>query len=101
LLPKDWSADFFSSAAVKYDEFYHIDSNYINNVIQPNFDEIRSILQDARSGDSNMKQEAFDKAFPKIVKLLNDMSIPFDDDVLTEYLMMHISVPKKKKKSTN
>ena len=101
LLPKDWSADFFSSAAVKYDEFYHIDSNYINNVIQPNFDEIRAIIQEARSGDSNIKQEAFDKAFPKIIKLLNDMSIPFDDDVLTEYLMMHISAPKKKKKSTS
>ena len=101
LLPKDWSADFFSSAAVKYDEFYHIDSNYINNVIQPNFDEIRGIIQDARSGDSKKKQEAFDKAFPKIIKLLNDMSIPFDDDVLTEYLMMHISTPKKKKKNTS
>lgn len=101
LLPKDWSTDFFSSAAVKYDEFYHIDSNYINNVIQPNFNEIRSIIQDARSGDSNKKQEAFDKAFPKIIKLLNDMSIPFDDDVLTEYLMMHVSTPKKKKKSTS
>ena len=101
LLPKDWSADFFSSAAVKYDEFYHIDSNYINSVIQPNFDEIRSIIQDARSGDSNIKQEAFDKAFPKIIKLLNDMSIPFDDDVLTEYLMMHVSTPKKRKKSTS
>ena len=100
LLPKDWSADFFSSAAVKYDEFYHIDSNYIDKVIRPNFDEIRTIIQDARSGDSKVKQEAFDKAFPKIIKLLNDMSIPFDDDVLTEYLMMHVSTPKKNKKNT-
>lgn len=101
LLPKDWSADFFSSAAVKYDEFYHIDSSYIDNVIRPNFDEIRAIIKDARSGNSNTKQEAFEKAFPKIIKLLNDMSIPFDDDVLTEYLMMHVSTPKKKKKSTS
>lgn len=100
LLPKDWSADFFSSAAVKYDEFYHIDANYVNTVIRPNFDEIRNIIADARHGDSKVKQEAFEKAFPKIVKLLNDMSIPFDDDVLTEYIMMHIPAPKGKKKNT-
>lgn len=100
LLPGDWSTDFFSSAAVKYDEFYHIDRNYVKNVIRKNFDEIRKIISDARHGDSKMKQDAFDKAFPKIVQLLNDMSIPFDDDVLTEYLMMHVSAPKGKKKNT-
>lgn len=100
MLPKDWSADFFSSAAVKYDEFYHIDADYINNVIQPNFDEIRNIIKDARSGDANIKQQAFDEVFPRIIKLLNDMSIPFDDDVLMEYIMMHVSTPKRRKKNT-
>lgn len=35
-----------------------------------------------------------------ILQLLNDMSIPFDEDVLTEYLMMHVPTPKGKKRAT-
>lgn len=99
MLPRDWSTDFFSSAAVKYDEFYHIDKDYVKNVIRKNFDEIRSIISNARHGNSKIKEEAFEKAFPKIIQLLNDMSIPFDDDVLTEYLMMHVPTPRGKKKN--
>jgi len=35
-----------------------------------------------------------------IVTLLNDMSIPFDEDVLMEYIMMHVPTPKGKNKNT-
>lgn len=100
MLPRDWSTDFFSSAAVKYDEFYHINHDYVKNVIRKNFDEIRKMLSDARHGNSKIKEEAFHKAFPMVLKLLNDMSIPFDDDVLTEYIMMHVPSPKGKSKAT-
>ncbi len=100
MLPRDWSADFFVSSAVKYDEFYHIDQDYVKNVIRKNFDEIRKIIADARHGNSKTKEEAFEKVFPMILQLLNDMSIPFDDDTLTEYLMMHVPAPKGKKKQS-
>lgn len=100
MLPRDWSADFFSSAAIKYDEFYHIDKDYVKNVIKKKFDQIRQIISNAKHGDSKMKEEALDEVLPMLVALLNDMSIPFDDDVLMEYLMMHVPAPKGKNKNT-
>ena len=100
MLPRDWSTDFFASAAVKYDQFYHIDKNYIKNVIKKNFDQIRQIISNAKYGDSKAKEAALDEVLPMIVTLLNDMSIPFDEDVLMEYIMMHVPTPKGKNKNT-
>lgn len=67
MLPRDWSTDFFSSSAVKYDDFYHIDQKYVKEVIRKNFDEIRKIIASARHGNSKAKEEAFEKVFPMIL----------------------------------
>jgi len=44
----------------------------------------------AKNISSKQKRELLEWAFPRVIDLLQKMSIPFDEDVLMEYLAMHI-----------
>lgn len=95
MLPRDWSKDLFSSPVMMFDGAYHINRRYVKDVLKKQLDEIISIIKPSEALTTNQKQEAFDKAFPKLLDLIQKMAIPFDEDVLTEYLLMH--VPNKTK----
>lgn len=101
MLPRDWSKDLFSSPVITYDTYHHINRDYVKNVLQKELTEIKSIVRGNEKLNTGEKQHAFDEAFPRLLSLIQKMAIPFDEDVLTEYLMLHVKSkiqdPRRKK----
>lgn len=105
MLPRDWSKDLFSSPVITYDTYHHINKDYVKNVLQKDLADIRAIVRSNENLNAEEKQRAFDTAFPRLLSLIQKMAIPFDEDVLTEYLMLHVKSkiqdPRRKKTSDN
>lgn len=90
MLPRDWSQDLFSSSVITFDKFYHINKSYVDGVLRPALKELQTRVLGTKNPDQKQKSEIFQWAFPRVIDLLNKMAIPFDEDVMMEYLTMHI-----------
>lgn len=89
MLPREWSKDLFASPIIQYDQFHHFDKKYVE-MLKKKYENIVKEMQFDRRLTKDNKKDAIDKVFPELLKLLNLMSIPFDSDVLTEYIMIHV-----------
>lgn len=89
MLPRDWSKDLFSSPVMTFDTYHHINKDYVKNVLQKQLQELKDLVKPNTQLSTDQKQQIFDQAFPKLLDLIQKMAIPFDEDVLTEYLLMH------------
>ena len=90
MLPKDWSKDLFASALITFDNYHHINKAYVDRVLKPRLNELQDKILNVKNASTKEKQELVEWAFPRVIDLLQKMSIPFDEDVLMEYLTMHI-----------
>lgn len=96
MLPRDWSKDLFASPLITYDKFHHINKKYVDEVLKPLLQELKDDLRANEKLTSQEKEQVFNKIFPKLLNLLQKMSIPFDEDVLTEYILIHVEEQNKR-----
>lgn len=89
MLPRDWSKDLFVSPLVEYSGgVYQINQDYVK-ILQNQLALLKSKFDDKNKLSDEQKSQVVDETFPILLDLLNKMAIPFDDAVLTEYILMH------------
>lgn len=90
MLPRDWSKDLFGSPLIEFvGGVYQINRTYAK-MLQDKLKSIKQTMRMTESLSSSEKQKISQQVFPELLSLIQQMSIPFDDEVLTEYISMHI-----------
>lgn len=90
MLPRDWSKDLFGSPLIEFvGGVYQINRTYAK-MLQDKLKRIKEAMRMTENLSVSEKQKISQQVFPELLSLIQQMSIPFDDAVLTEYISMHI-----------